>query len=69
MAQINAADDYLHDVQLRQQVAVGQGELLSIQEGAGRGSDVIGAILVDLLGKWTAEVVVQRLQSLQQTLL
>lgn len=68
-AQINAAEDYLHDVELRQQVAVGQGELLAVQEGAGRGSDVVGTILVDLLGKRTAEVVVQRLQSLQQTFL
>lgn len=67
--QIKAARDYLHDVQFRQQVAVGQGELLAVQEGAGRGSDVVGAILVDLLGERTAEEVVQRLQSLQQTLL
>lgn len=69
VAQINPARDYLHDVQLRQQVAVGQGELLAIQEGAGGGSVVVGAILVDLLGERAAEEVVQRFQSLQQTLL
>lgn len=67
-AQIKAGD-YLHDVELRQQVAVSQSKLLAVQEGAGRGSDLIGAILVDLIRKWRAKVVVQLLQSLQQAFL
>lgn len=56
-------------MELRQQVAVSQSELLAIQEGAGGGSDLIRAILVDLLRKWAAKVVIQLLQSLQQTFL
>lgn len=62
-------EDYLHDVELRQQVAVSQSKLLAIQEGAGGGSDLISAILVDLVRKGGAEVVIQLLQSLQQTFL
>lgn len=61
--------DYLHDVELRQQVAVSQSKLLAVQEGAGGGSDFISAILVDLIRKWGTEVVIQLLQSLQQTFL
>lgn len=56
-------------MELRQQVAVGQSEVLAVQEGPRGGSDLIGAILIDLVGKWGAEVVVQLLQSLQQTFL
>lgn len=54
-------EDYLHYVELRQQVAVGKSKLLAVQEGAGRGSEIIGAILVYLIRKWGAEVVVQLL--------
>lgn len=61
--------DYLHYVQLRQQVAVSQSKLLAVQEGAGRGSDLIGAILVNLVRKRRAEEVVQLLQGLQQPFL
>lgn len=56
-------------MELRQQVAVGQSKRLPIQEGAGRGSDFIGAILVNLVRKWGAEIVIQLLQSLQQAFL
>lgn len=62
-------EDYLHDVELRQQVAVSQSKILAVQEGAGRGSDLISAILVDLVRKWGAEVIIQLLQSLQQAFL
>jgi len=57
---------YLHYVKLRQQVAVSQSELLTVQEGPRRGSDFISAIFVNLVRKWGAEVVVQLLQSLEQ---
>lgn len=60
---------HLHDVQLRQQVAVGQGELSAVQEGARRGSDLVGAVCVDLVRERRAEVVVQFLQSLQKAFL
>ncbi len=64
-------DDLTHfdDVELGQQVAVGQSELLTVQEGAGGGSDIISAVLVDLVRQRRAQVVIQLLQGLQQTLL
>lgn len=49
---------HLHDVQLWQQIAVSQSELVAVQEGARRGSDLVGAIRVNLVRKWGAEVVV-----------
>lgn len=56
-------------MELRQQVAVGQSELLAVQEGTSRGNDVVRAILIDLVRKRGTDVVVQLLQRLQQTFL
>lgn len=58
----------LHNMQFRQQVAVSQSQRLAVQEGAGRGNNIIGAILINLLRKWAAQVVVQFLQRLQEAL-
>lgn len=55
------AKDYLHDVELRQQVAVGQSKLVAIQEGTGGGNNIVRAILVDLVRMRGTEVVVQLL--------
>lgn len=60
---------HLHDMQLWQQVTVRQGHLVAIQEVAVGHLDVLDAVVVDLIGKWRAEVFVQLLQRLQESTL
>lgn len=60
---------HLHYMQLWQQVTVRQGHLVAIQEVAVGHLDVLDAVVVDLIGKWRAEVFVQLLQRLQESTL
>lgn len=55
-------------MQFGQQVAVGQGELIAIQEAADRELVVVQAVGVNLIGQGSVQIVVQFLQGSGQTL-
>lgn len=56
-------------MQLWQQVTVGQGHLVAVQEVAVGHLDVLDAVVVDLIGERRAQVFVQLLQRLQESTL
>lgn len=56
-------------MQLWQQVTVGQGHLVAVQEVAVGHLDVLDAVVVDLVGEGRAQVFVQLLQRLQESAL
>lgn len=60
---------HLDYVQLWQQVAVGQGHLVAVQEVACGHLDVLDAVVVDLVGEGRAQVFVQLLQRFQESTL
>lgn len=66
---MNQSLAHLDDVQLGQQVAVGQGHFITVQELAVRELDVLNAVVVDLVGQRRAEILVQLLQRLQEAAL
>lgn len=60
---------YLDNVQFGQQVAVGQGHLVAIQELAGGDGDVLQAVLIDLVRERGVQVLIQLLQGFQEATL
>lgn len=57
---------HLDNVQLRQQVAVRQRHLVSIQELALGDLDVVDAVVINLIGERRAQILIQLQQRLQQ---